>query len=368
VKLFGDGRTKASDLGAFTSRTFVVVGVLTACLILWRLRDVASVAFGSVVLAVGLDGLSRWIAGRANVARPLALALVLALAASLLGVAVWVSEATIAAQYQQLARMLPESLRALVALVRRDPLGREILAQAREGSLAGAAGSAPQLMAGVVRWIGAWVTYSLVMVFGGVFLAIDPDRYRHGVLRLAPPARRQHDTAFMARLASDIQRWLLGRLAVMVVVGALSSVGLWAVGVDAPFALGLTGALLSFVPFVGALMGAVPAMMVAFVQDPALALWVALLFWGVHFVEGTFITPYVEDKAVEVPPVLSIFSTTVFTLLLGPIGVFLAGPLTVVAMSSVKALYIEDVLGEHVERRQRRPFGLRLALGDHRPT
>jgi predicted PurR-regulated permease PerM len=353
VKPFNTGPTRSSDLAA--------------CLVLWRLREVVSVAFGSVVLAVGLDGLSKWIAGRANLGRPLALALVLAVTASLLATAIWVFESTIAAQYHQLAQMLPRSLQAFVALVRRDPLGREVLGQVEGGSLVGAAGSVPQVMAGLVRWIGTWVTLSLVMIFGGVFLAIDPARYRHGLLRLAPPERRQHGAVFLERLATDIQRWLMGRLAVMVAVGVLSSMGLWALGVDAPFALGVTSALLSFVPFVGALMGAVPAVMVGFVQDPALALWVALLFWGVHFVEGTFITPYVEDKAVEVPPVLSIFSTTVFTLLLGPIGVFLAGPLTVVLMSSVKALYIEDVLGERVEPRPRRAFRLRVLSPGREP-
>jgi hypothetical protein len=73
---------------------------------------------------------------------------------------------------------------------------------------------------------------------------------------------------------------------------------------------------------------------------------VVLLFWAVHFVEGTFITPYVQDEAVDVPPVLSIFSTLVFAVLLGPLGVLLAGPLTVVALVGVEGLYVEDVLGE----------------------
>jgi predicted PurR-regulated permease PerM len=80
---------------------------------------------------------------------------------------------------------------------------------------------------------------------------------------------------------------------------------------------------------------------------------VAFLVWAVHFVEGTFITPYVQDEAVDVPPVISIFSTVVFALLLGPFGVFLSGPFTVAAIVLVNHFYIEDVLGERVRPRKR---------------
>jgi predicted PurR-regulated permease PerM len=132
----------------------------------------------------------------------------------------------------------------------------------------------------------------------------------------------------------------------MAAVGVLSSLGLWALGIDAPFALGLTGAVLTFVPLVGSIAAALPAMLIGFLQEPIKAVEVALIFWFVHFIEGTFITPYVQDETVDIPPVLSIFSTVVFGLLFGPIGVLLTGPFTVVAMVLVERLYVEDVLGE----------------------
>lgn len=358
MKPTADRDAEARTLGPFLARTLLVVAVLIACLVLWRLRDAAAVAFGSVLIGVGLDGAAGWVRARTGAPRLPALAIVFAAIAALTALTFWVFQTAMAAQYDELARRVPQSIHALLSMMRADPLGREVLAQYHNGAFAGAATSAPTVVAGLLRSAASAATYGLVMLFGGVFLAIDPARYVKGALRLSPAARRGHYAEVLATLARALQRWLIGRLVIMVAVGVLASFGLWALGIDAPFALGLTGALLSFVPFVGALMATVPAMMIALVQSPVMVVWVALLFWGVHFVEGTFITPYVQDEAVDVPPVLSIFSTTVFTVLLGPIGVFLAGPLTVTVMLMVEVLYIEDVLGERLEPRRRRrlPF------------
>src|SRR6185437_11694783 len=147
--------------------------------------------------------------------------------------------------------------------------------------------------------------------------------------------------------------------------GVLSSAGLWALGIDAPFALGLTGAVLTFVPLVGSIAAALPGMLIGFLQEPIKAVVVALLFWCVHFIEGTFITPYVQDETVDIPPVLSIFSTAVFGLLFGPIGVLLTGPFTVVLMVLVERLYVEDALGEPrpVGRTSQRRSLLRRTVG-----
>jgi predicted PurR-regulated permease PerM len=207
-------------------------------------------------------------------------------------------------------------------------------------------------------------TAALAMIAAGVFLAIEPDRYRKNFLGLIPPARRERFDAVLSALADALRRWLLGRLVVMASIGVMSSLGLWALGIDAPFALGLTGAILTFIPFVGAGMAAAPGMLIGFLQDPAKVVLVGLLFWAVHFIEGTFITPYVQDESVDVPPVLSIFSTVVFALLLGPIGVILAAPMTVVLIVLVDQLYIVDVLkdqpaetGRRAARRRARKAG-----------
>ena len=77
-----------------------------------------------------------------------------------------------------------------------------------------------------------------------------------------------------------------------------------------------------------------------------LSLW--SMFWGAHFIEGTFITPLVQDESVDLPPVLTIFSTLAFTVLFGPSGVLLASPIVLVIMTGLQVFYLEGHL-EKVE-------------------
>jgi len=97
---------------------------------------------------------------------------------------------------------------------------------------------------------------------------------------------------------------------------------------------------------VGAIVAAVPAALMAFTQSPMDAVYTILLFMAVHFVEGNFITPLVQDEAVSLPPVISVFSTLIFTILFGPFAVIVAVPVTIVGLVILETLYVEDTLGD----------------------
>ena len=127
----------------------------------------------------------------------------------------------------------------------------------------------------------------------------------------------------------------------MAVIGTLSGVGLWALGIEAAFALGLAGGLLCFIPYVGAVLAAVPAILVAQAQGPIYAFSVVLMYVGVHFVEGNFITPLVQAEATALPPVLSLVSIVAFSVLIGPSAVLVAAPLTLFLIVMVDVLYVE---------------------------
>jgi predicted PurR-regulated permease PerM len=344
-------RQGASGLWGFFVRTLIFVGVVVLALALWRLRDVVSIAFGSVMLSVGFLGIAEALSRRTRMPKRLALAMVVIGVLGALALSVEVFGAMMAGQYDELTRKLPESLHKLAVWLNASAIGREVVLQSGDVLRSAASGPAPRVLAGLLAMIAQTLTYALVMIAGGVFLAIDPDRYRGNFLSLVPRSGRRRSEEVLRSLAHGLRRWLLGRLVVMVAVGVLSSLGLWAMGIDAPFALGLTGAILTFIPYVGPVMAALPGMLIGFLQEPIKAVEVAVLFWAVHFIEGTFITPLVQDEAVDVPPVISIFSTVAFALLLGPVGVFLAAPVTVVLILIVNHLYIEDVLGEVVEVR-----------------
>jgi len=359
------GQGTRSSLADFSARVLIIGIYVCLGLVLWRLRDLVAIGFGALVLAVGFRGIADALARRAHIPHWLALIGAVALCLGVTALTLEVFGAAMVAQYGELSRKLPQSAHTISEELQGSPWGRALLEQTRGLLHSGADGSAARLVARAAALMTQGVSYALIMIAAGVFLAMDPGRYREGVLRLVPRSRRDRYREVLGELSDVLRRWLMGRVIVMLAVGVLSSAGLWALGIDAPFALGLTGAVLTFVPLVGSIAAALPGMLIGFLQEPIKAVVVALLFWCVHFIEGTFITPYVQDETVDIPPVLSIFSTAVFGLLFGPIGVLLTGPFTVVLMVLVERLYVEDALGEPrpVGRTSQRRSLLRRTVG-----
>ena len=111
------------------------------------------------------------------------------------------------------------------------------------------------------------------------------------------------------------------------------------------FVLGLIAALLSFIPNIGPILSAVPAVLLALVQGPRVALWVVALYVGVQIVESYVLDPVIDRKTVYLPPALTILAQLVFALFAGILGLALATPLTAALMVLVTMLYVQDILG-----------------------
>jgi predicted PurR-regulated permease PerM len=182
-------------------------------------------------------------------------------------------------------------------------------------------------------------------VVGGAFLAGEPELYRRGLVKLVPGERareRLGDT--LDTTGRALRRWLLGQLLSMTIVGVLTGLGLWLIGVPAPLALALLTFLAEFVPLIGPVVAAVPALLLGLAQGWGTA--VLLLYLAVQQVESNMITPLVQRKVVELPPALTLFGVVALGVVLGPLGLILGAPLLVVAVVATKKLWVRETLGE----------------------
>jgi predicted PurR-regulated permease PerM len=132
----------------------------------------------------------------------------------------------------------------------------------------------------------------------------------------------------------------------MIAVTILTFAGLWALGVPAALGLALIAGLLDFIPFVGPIIAAVPAILLAFLQGPTVALWTLALYLLVQQLQGNLLQPLVQRYAVDVPPAVLLFAVAALTLetgllvgvivvtaaLVGATGVSRAGLAAVVAL------------------------------------
>jgi predicted PurR-regulated permease PerM len=173
-----------------------------------------------------------------------------------------------------------------------------------------------------------------------MYLAVDPAMYRNGFLLLMPPAHRQRVGEALDSAGIALRKWLVGQLGAMVMVGVLTAVGLAIAGVPMAIPLGILSGILDFVPVIGPFAAALPGILLAFAQGPQVAMYAALVYITVQFLEGHLVLPLAQKWAVSLPPALGLLSIVAFGLVFGLMGVLFAMPLTVVAVVLVQKLYV----------------------------
>ncbi|HYM02659.1 MAG TPA: AI-2E family transporter [Stellaceae bacterium] len=330
----------------FVHRLALIVVLAIAAIAAWRLSDVLLVGLGTALLALLLRGLAGAVARSTRIPEAWAVVPVMVGLLAALGAVGWLFGSQVALQFDVLAVDLPRSVSQVASGFAATTWGAWFLDYAQGMDVTGLTG---QVAGRVATFFGSAFragAYMAVLVFAAVYLAAQPERYRQGLLRLIPPDRRDRLSDVLDLVGATLRRWLIGQSVTMAVVGTLTGVGLWALGVAAPLALGLIAGVFAFVPFVGPILASVPGILMAATQGPMPALYAAALYGAVHVVEGNLITPLVQAEVVKLPPVMTLFATLAFGVLLGPVGVLLAAPLTVILLVAVNALYLEDVLGE----------------------
>jgi predicted PurR-regulated permease PerM len=108
----------------------------------------------------------------------------------------------------------------------------------------------------------------------------------------------------------------------------------------------LIAGLLEFVPTIGPLLSAIPAVAMGFIDSPEKALWVAVAYWGIQFFENHVLIPLLMKGGIDLPPALTIFSQALMALIFGFLGLMCAVPILAATMVAVKMLYVEGVVGD----------------------
>lgn len=201
-------------------------------------------------------------------------------------------------------------------------------------------------MLSVTTWTFMLVLVSFVIT---LYIALDPDVYHRGILWLIPAEREALATTTMSRMAVALRWWILGRLCSMLVVGLLTSLGMWIIGMPAPLALGALAGILSFVPNIGPIVAAAPGLLLA-VPDGS---WMILSALGVYLVaqiiESNVISPLVDQFTVTAPPAILIFVQVIMGVLAGAWGVVVATPLLVVVMVMTQQLYVREYIKKPIK-------------------
>ncbi len=338
------------EYGAFAGKmliaVLIVAGISFLFLLLWSQLGFFLLAFGAVLFAIFIRGLS------APVSRILKLpffvsvvAVILALG-GILYLAFFLLAPHVAAQANELGLKLPNALSHIQDRIQENPLGQEILRQMPSFRDLLGGGTLLTEVKGIFSITLGVVIDAFIFFFVSLYLSFDPGIYIRGFLRLVPPGRRARAEKVFDALAVTLHRWLVGRLLGMALVGLLTGIGLMLAGIPLALTLGLFAALLTFIPYLGAMLSAVPAILLALLDNPIKVLYVIALYLLIHTFEAYIVSPMIQQHQVLLPPVVIIIAQILLGVYAGLLGLILATPLTAAVVVIIKMLYIEDVLGE----------------------
>jgi len=329
-------------------KTAIVVSTASVVLLffygLWLAKVAALVVFAGLLAALALSSMCRFLELRTNLRRRWSLPIVLFVVIGILSSAVWLRGPAIEEQIGRLQASLPQAAKAFVAQVQSHEWGRWLLTHGFGTEVPRIVDILPKLtdvVSGTLGLLGSL----LIVLFLGIVIAAEPHTYIRGFENLFPATVQSYVEEVIAKVTRTLRWWLVARLASMLAVGIMVSLGLWALRVPMAGTLGLLAALLTFIPNIGPVLSAIPPILLAFTVSPRHALFVLLLFSAVHAAEGLLVTPVADRTIVRLPPGLTLFAQLVLAFLAGAVGVALAAPLTIVSIELVRTVYRDKVLG-----------------------
>lgn len=319
----------------FAVRTAIAVGIVAVALVLFELIGLLVLLFAAILVALVIHALADPLVHRLGMNRVLALWVcgMLGLLLPVFAALAFGSEITI--QIEIASQRLPTSSEELSVLLVRAGVPVQIAQQVIDLEFAQTlAQLAARTLANAFEFVGAGV----LVLFTGIYLAAQPTTYINGILVFASSHRRSTTEELLRDISTELKHWLVAQLFVMVVVGTLTGLGAWLLGVPAPIALGIMAGVLEVVPYLGPILASIPATALGL----SVGLDVAALMLGWIFLvqqfEGLLLTPLVLRKAVRLPPAVSLLALVAAGILLGPVGVLLAAPAAVVGFVAYRRL------------------------------
>lgn len=360
-------RWRSSDILRVTA---IVAGVCLALRLLWEVQDVVFLAFIGVLFGVTLSAAADVAERRLRIPRAVAAPIILVLVlASIVGLTS-LAAPQVASQVQEVRSQMPQVVGKVRGWVQAQAGGvSKMLADttdktaktaktekteppakdsATSPSLPTSPSSIGHAFFAVFSSTLSALAGVILIIFITLFVAVDPGLYHRGLMHLFPHRHRKRAGEVLSAMAFSMRRWLVTQLIAMIVIGLVTAGALALLGIRGAIALGIIAGLLEFIPFVGPIAAAVPAIAMGLLDSPQKALWVAIVFTVIQQSEGHLLIPLLMKDSLELPPVLTILSQAVMATVFGFLGLLVAVPVLGAGMVAVKLLYVEDVVGDEV--------------------
>ncbi len=347
----------------------------SALYILWQIRQIVLLMFTAVVLATAANVMVRRLKKfglRRSQAMPLAAVLLLLFAVLFVGLVV----PPFIEQFRELILRIPQGLQQLQRLVPNVidyvlgfvPPGADGITDMLEQVKAWSLNEVVETPSTTLEWDFTWLPDQAGALFKNFFdffnnalgvalqvllvliltlmLLANPKAYRQALLVLFPSFYRRRADAILNKCEIALTNWFSGILVSSTAIAITSGIGLSLLGIDLALAHALLAGLLNFIPNLGPALSVVFPISVA-ILDPQpgfKVVGVIVLYLLLQNLESYVLTPTVMAKQVSLLPALTLVAQLFFASVFGALGLLLALPLTVVAMTWIQELLIKDIL------------------------
>jgi len=192
----------------------------------------------------------------------------------------------------------------------------------------------------------------VLILITSYYMAIRPEPLVNGLVRLAPPPRREHLRFVLGRIRQSWIGWMEGVAIDMGVTFVMLYVALTIVGLDFAIFFAVLSALLVVVPYFGAIAGAVPPVLFALTDSPGKAIVVLGAYLLVQQLESNVTIPIIMAQRVRLHPAVIAIGVVVVGQLFGFIGLFVAVPILSLIIIAVEEFWVKPIEEGHAEHRR----------------
>lgn len=328
-----------------------LLALVISLYILWQIRQVVLLLFAAVVLATILNRVVRFLQ-RYRIKRGIAIAITVVLLLAIIVGFVAGIVPNLIDQLQQLIKILPQLSDRVRSWI--DWVQSRLPVQIAQFQ------AINSLTQNLQTWIGrllgnffvilnnsltAVISLLLFLVLT-IMTLVNPRQYRRVFILAFPAFYRRRVDEILDECEISLVGWIKGTLIDMLVIAALSYIGLLLLRVPLPLVNAALAGLLEFIPNLGPTLSIIPPTLLALADEPWKAVAVIILYIAIQQFESLILVPLVMAQQVSLLPVFTILSVVVFASLFGFLGLFLAIPLLVVTQIWLKEVLVKDVLNK----------------------
>lgn len=333
---------------SFSRKIVKITGIIIACILLVLLFlkafKVILLVISGILVATFYLGIASFIKSKLPVSQKFAVVIsLLLILGTFIGI-FFLLFPRISDQLESLQQQLPQAIDNARQYTSTGPIGDFIDEQFR-GSQKKIGEYSQKITSLFSSFLGG-LTNVYIIFFLGLFFMFQPELYIKGFISLFPKSKRERMNEVIGVVGYTLKRWLIGKLFSMLIVGILSGLGLYFLGIPLALTLGIFAALITFIPNFGPIISLVPAVLLALVKGLDYAFYVFILYVAIQAIESNLITPLIQRKMISFPMAMVLIAQVTLGIFTGLLGIILAVPIVAIIIVIVKMIYIEDILND----------------------